>query len=83
MCHNEYTGSCIHVKMTRPTKHDNGMLIQLLTVLTLPIIQFSDLKQHSRDWIVPPSSASRPTQLGSIDRASLYLQKVSNKKPDQ
>jgi hypothetical protein len=56
--------------------------VNTITVSTLSIIQFSDLKQHSRDWIVLPSSANMPTQFGSIDRGSLYLQKVLNKKLD-
>jgi hypothetical protein len=31
------------------------------------------LKQHFGDWTLPASSGEKPTQLGSIDRASPYL----------
>jgi hypothetical protein len=34
---------------------------------------FFYLRQRFGDWILPPSSSKRPTQLGPVDRASPHL----------
>jgi hypothetical protein len=49
----------------------NGdLFVQLLAPWTLSKLPCLKLKQRLKDWTLPPSSGTKPTQLGPIDTAS-------------
>jgi hypothetical protein len=72
----KFSGGCQHRARVYSQQKSNIWCIKLLTFWILSIVLSLFKRTRFGDWTMSLSSGKKPTQLGSIDRASPYLRTI-------